>query len=85
MRLRIVQDCLKFETDPKGFLKGYTVEQKCLAGNIVDARSMFPKTQLSPELSLKISHVCNTLCVDGLRGDVVFTRAAKAHATFEGR
>jgi magnesium chelatase subunit I len=85
MRLRIVQDCMKFETDPKGFLKGCTVEQKWLANSIVDARSMLPKIQLSPEFSLKISQVCNTLCVDGLRGDIVVTRAARAHAAFERR
>jgi magnesium chelatase subunit I len=34
---------------------------------------------------VKISQVCSELDVDGLRGDIVTNRAAKALAAFEGR
>jgi magnesium chelatase subunit I len=34
---------------------------------------------------VKISEVCSELDVDGLRGDIVSNRAAKALAAFEGR
>jgi magnesium chelatase subunit I len=36
-------------------------------------------------LRLKISEVCSELNVDGLRGDIVTNRAAKALAALEGR
>jgi magnesium chelatase subunit I len=34
---------------------------------------------------VKISQICSELDVDGLRGDIVTNRAAKALAAFEGR
>ncbi len=34
---------------------------------------------------MKISEVCSELDVDGLRGDIVTNRAAKALTAFEGR
>ena len=37
------------------------------------------------DLRVKISEVCSQLDVDGLRGDIVTNRAAKAIAAFEGR
>jgi magnesium chelatase subunit I len=37
------------------------------------------------DLRVKISEVCSQLDVDGLRGDIVSNRAAKALTAFEGR
>ena len=37
------------------------------------------------DLALKISGVCALVDVDGLRGDIVVTRAAKALVAYEGR
>jgi len=34
---------------------------------------------------VKISQVCGSLDVDGLRGDIVTNRAAKAYAAYNGR
>ena len=36
-------------------------------------------------MRVQISQVCSELDVDGLRGDIVTNRAAKALASFEGR
>ena len=40
---------------------------------------------IDEDLRLKISAVCGELDVDGLRGDIVSNRAARALAAFEGR
>ena len=37
------------------------------------------------DLRVKISEVCSTLDVDGLRGDIVTNRAAKAYAAYDNR
>ena len=37
------------------------------------------------ELQFKISEICSELQIEGLRGDLVSTRAAKALAAFENR
>jgi magnesium chelatase subunit I len=40
---------------------------------------------IDEDLRLRISSVCGELDVDGLRGDIVTNRAARALAAFEGR
>ena len=40
--------------------------------------------EVDHDLRVKISQVCSELDVDGLRGDIVTNRAAKALAAFEG-
>jgi magnesium chelatase subunit I len=40
---------------------------------------------IDPDLRIRISAVCGELDVDGLRGDIVTNRAARAQAALEGR
>lgn len=44
-----------------------------------------PRVKISPKLQLLISDLCSRLDVDGLRGDLVVNRAAKALVAYEGR
>ena len=46
---------------------------------------LLPSVKMDRDLALKISGVCALVNVDGLRGDIVVTRAAKALVAFEGR
>ena len=41
--------------------------------------------ELDYDLRVKISEVCSKLDVDGLRGDIVTNRAAKAYAAYNNR
>ena len=52
--------------------------EKCLECILV-------QVELDFELRVKISQVCGSLDVDGLRGDIVTNRAAKAYAAYNGR
>ena len=49
------------------------------------AQTLLPKVNLDYSLRVKISQVCGELDVDGLRGDIVTNRAAKAFAAYNGR
>ena len=40
---------------------------------------------MNQDFQLKISKICSELEIEGLRGDIVTTRAAKALTAFEGR
>ena len=46
---------------------------------------MLSNVELNYELRVKISQVCGSLDVDGLRGDIVTNRAAKAYAAYKNR
>jgi magnesium chelatase subunit I len=60
------------------------MNQNNLVFKIVLFQNLLSKVTISADFQLKIS-VCSELQVEGLRGDIVSTRAAKALAAFETR
>jgi magnesium chelatase subunit I len=85
MRVQIVRQRTEFDQDPAQFMKAHTKEQKELQKRLVEAQKNLYQVHIAPELEVKISQVCSELDVDGLRGDIVTNRAAKALASLEGR
>lgn len=85
LRVKIVQQRELFEKNPREFKKKYEEEQTKLREKIVNARNILKSVTIKYELLEKISRVCSELNVDGLRGDMVTSRAAKALVAFEGR
>jgi magnesium chelatase subunit I len=67
------------------WLENYEAKQQELRERIVDAQKLLPNVQIDYDLRVKISEVCSQLDVDGLRGDIVTNRAAKAHAAYNGQ
>ncbi|KAK1275337.1 hypothetical protein QJS04_geneDACA010985 [Acorus gramineus] len=85
LRVKIVEERARFDHDPKGFRKSYNVEQERLQSQITAARESLSAVEIDHDLRVKISKVCAELNVDGLRGDIVTNRAAKALAALKGR
>lgn len=85
LRVKIVEERAKFDRDPKAFRESYMQEQLKLQNQIFEARKLLPKVQIDHGIRVKISQVCSELNVDGLRGDIVSNRAAKALAALKGR
>ena len=85
LRVRIVEERSSFDQDPDISLNEHEEEQRQLREQIVNAQEILNDVALSYELRVKISQVCGSLDVDGLRGDIVTNRAAKAHAAYNGR
>uniref|UniRef100_A0A7R9VPF7 Mg-protoporphyrin IX chelatase n=1 Tax=Chlamydomonas euryale TaxID=1486919 RepID=A0A7R9VPF7_9CHLO len=85
LRVRIVNERQAFDLDPDSFRQRYAHRQRALADKIVAARRALNGVTVDADTKLKISVVCSNLGVDGLRGDIVSTRAARALAALEGR
>jgi magnesium chelatase subunit I len=85
LRVRIVEERSSFDQDPSISLNEHEEEQSQLREQIVSAQELLNDVTLSYELRVKISQVCGSLDVDGLRGDIVTNRAAKAHAAYNGK
>lgn len=85
LRVQIVEQRSAFDQEPQEFSQKYQQEQDELQEKLVQAQQLLPKVNLDYELRVKISQVCAELDVDGLRGDIVSNRAAKALAALEGR
>jgi magnesium chelatase subunit I len=85
LRVKIVEQRTTFDQDPKQFLEEYLTQQEQLQQKIVEAQQRLSSVTIDPDLRIKISQVCSELDVDGLRGDIVTNRAAKALTAFEER
>lgn len=85
LRVKIVEQRTAFDQNPEDFLKDFIPSQNELRSKIIQARSLLPEVKLDYELRVNISTICSELNVDGLRGDIVCSRAAKAIAAFDGR
>lgn len=85
LRVKIVEERARFDRNPKEFRESYLAEQETLQQQIASARSTLSSVTLDRDLRVKISKVCAELNVDGLRGDIVTNRAARALAALKGR
>ena len=85
LRVKVVEERTSFDQTPEAWIENYESEQQKLRDKLVEAQNFLPSVELDYELRIKISEVCSQLDVDGLRGDIVTNRAAKAHAAYNKR
>jgi magnesium chelatase subunit I len=85
LRVQIVEQRSQFDQDPQTFLQQYQPQQEALQAQVIQAQTNLSQVIIDRALKVQISQVCSELDVDGLRGDLVTNRAAKALTAFEGR
>ena len=84
-RVEIVRRRLRYEADPQAFATEWTAADGELARGIEKAREGLCAVRLPEETLYQIAAVCTHLGVDGLRGDLVTAKAARALAAWETR
>ena len=84
-RVEIVRRREAFDADPQGYCTQYLAEQTQLLAALETARKSLPQVQCSDALRIAIAERCHAAGVEGLRGDIVWYRAALAHAAWCGR
>ena len=85
LRVKVVEERTSFDQRPELWIENYAEQQQDLRNKIIQAQTLLPKVELDYDLRIKISEVCSQLDVDGLRGDIVTNRAAKAYAAYDNR
>ena len=85
LRVKVVEERTSFDQMPDIWVGNYEKQQQELRDKIVSAQNLLSSVKLDYNLRLKISEVCSILDVDGLRGDIVTNRAAKAFAAYDER
>ena len=85
LRVKVVEERTSFDQTPMVWIDKYEQQQQELRDRIVSAQQLLPSVQIDYDLRIRISEVCSRLDVDGLRGDIVTTRAAQAHAAYDNR
>ena len=71
--------------NPEAFIKKFEPYQRELKKRIIQARKILPKVKLNEALLEAICKACLELKVDGVRPDIVISKAACALAAFENR
>jgi magnesium chelatase subunit I len=85
LRVKVVEERISFDKAPQVWLEKYSKEQLEIQNKIVAAQKLLNDVTISKDFQLKISQICSELEIEGLRGDIVSTRAAKAFAAFDTR
>jgi len=85
LRVKVVEERTSFDQNPQLWLENYETQQQELRDKIVSAQKLLPNVEMDYNFRVKISEVCSKLDVDGLRGDIVANRAARAHAAYNSR
>jgi magnesium chelatase subunit I len=85
LRVKIVEERISFDQSPQIWFDKYEKEQVDIQNRIIKAQNLLKQVTITKEFQLKISQICSELEIEGLRGDIVSTRAAKALAAFENR
>jgi len=84
-RFQVLNRTSEWNSAPAKLEARFAAQDEALKGRILDARARLKDVQIARALKVKISNVCSRLNVDGLRGDIVTNRTARALAAFEGR
>nr|YP_009391174.1 Mg chelatase subunit e [Dipterocladia arabiensis]ARW59318.1 Mg chelatase subunit e [Dipterocladia arabiensis] len=85
LRVKIVEQRSNFDRDPYTCIQNFQEQQDQLKHDIIVAQNQLSSVKIDYDLRVKISEICGALNIDGLRGDIVTNRAAKAFASYNGK
>jgi magnesium chelatase subunit D len=83
-RAEVVRRRLAHDGDADAFAARWEADERALAARIAAARELLPAVRVPDRILLLVAGTCASLGVDGLRADIVCTRAAMALAALDG-
>ena len=83
-RGQIIRRRLAFDSDPQAFIEQWQPAQQALQQRCAQARQRLAGIALDEASLTLINERCFAAGVDGLRADLVWLRAARAHAAWRG-
>ncbi|WP_095170369.1 ATP-binding protein [Pseudomonas sp. Irchel 3H3] len=83
-RGQIIRRRLDFDSDPQAFCAQWEAAQLALRERCQQARRLLSEIALDDQALAQITERCFAAGVDGLRADLVWLRAARAHAAWRG-
>lgn len=84
-RVEIVRRRMAFDDKPEAFISQWEGETSRIRKQIAAARKTLPNVRIDDDLMRTIARLSIELDIDGHRGELVATRAARAHAALDGR
>lgn len=84
-RVQIVRLREEFDQDPSAFCEAFKYKQRNLKQSILLAREKLQQVRCADEIRFNIAELCQQANIDGVRGDIVWVRAAMTHAAWRNR
>lgn len=84
-RVEVIRRRDAFERDRDGFVEAWRGKQAGLRRKIVRARKIVNEVDVPDAVLGRAAQICMALGTDGLRGELILIRAARALAALEGR
>lgn len=85
LRVEIIKRRAAFEENPQEFIRQWEKEEEKLRQQIVTAKELLPRVEISEEILYLIAKIAIEMGVDGHRADLVMMKAAKTMAALAGR
>lgn len=83
-RVEVVKQRDEFERDPAAFVARFKRKESKLRREIAAAQARRAEVEVTDEIRHWIAELCLELGTDGLRGEIVMLKAARALAAYEG-
>ncbi|MDO8672619.1 MAG: putative cobaltochelatase [Dehalococcoidia bacterium] len=84
-RVAVIKRGAAHEADPASFEIDWQAEQERLRAQIIMARQLLPRVNISDDILALIARICIAMNVDGHRADIVIMKTASTLAAFLGR
>ena len=84
-RIEVIKNTEAFRQNPEAISKQWFPAQEKLKSQILQAMELLPQVVLPEHLLAKTIELCLSLKIDGHRGEITISRAARALAALHGR
>lgn len=84
-RVEIVERREAFQRDEKSFVAAFAEQKRRLRKQIIAAQKLIGSVKVERPLLHKMAELCGELGIDGHRGELTISKAARSLAAFEGK
>lgn len=84
-RIEVIRRRDAYEADPEGFCSRWSRKDAAIRNKVVKARKILRQIDIPDSVLSRMSQLCMSLGIDGMRGELTLMRACRAAAALAGR
>jgi len=84
-RIEVIRRRDEFEADPDSFVDRWARKDAAIRTRVVKARKILRDVNIPDDVLKRMSQLCMSLGIDGMRGELTLMRACRAAAALDGR
>jgi magnesium chelatase subunit I len=84
-RIEVIRRRDAFEADPAAFVAKWSRKDAAIRNKVVKARKILRQVDIPDDVLSRMSQLCMSLGIDGMRGELTLMRACRASSALAGR